>query len=91
MNTDNTPTPNTPTLDLNSYFPSEGTLSPYKLCKITNVILSDLGVDKTLPPQMFYNYTKNGMITGTKGEKEITPTQGQKWVEKYLTKNYSNK
>jgi len=72
------------------------TVSPYKAAKIVNQLLLDAGVDKVLPPQMFYNYTtariragKPSFIEVTEvgdNKFEITISGLNKWFEGYLAK-----
>jgi hypothetical protein len=60
-------------------------LTPYAASKVVNSALSESGVDKVLPPQMFYNYVKKGYITSTDGR--IHTDDLQVWLVTYLTKN----
>jgi len=71
-------------------------VSPYKAAGIVNKLLLDAGVEKVLPPQMFYNYTtarvragKNSFIEVvevSEGKYEITLEGLNKWFEGYLAK-----
>jgi hypothetical protein len=76
-----------------------GPVTPYQAAKLVNAELAKRGVEKTLPPQMFYNYTaaklnagKNPMIPATKDENNkvwIEQADLAVWFEKYYTKNYT--
>lgn len=68
-------------------------LTPYAASKVVNKILEDAGVEKVLPPQMFYNYTsarirsgKNPLIAVDENGK-ITEEGLNEWLAKYLVKN----
>ena len=63
------------------------TITAYQLIKGLNKILSDLGVEKVLPTQMGYTYTKKGMVDGIKGTHNVTQEAANTWYQKYLTKN----
>lgn len=65
--------------------------TPYTASKFVNELLADLGVDKVLPPQMFYNYTTARIRAGkvpfiplTDGK--IAAEDLASWVTKYLAK-----
>jgi hypothetical protein len=76
--------------------------SPFEAAKIVNAALKEQGLDKQLPPQMFYNYTKTATSTkkdGTKsvrkpliptievdGRRRITQDVLTAWLQKYVTK-----
>jgi len=69
----------------------------YSAASVVNGILEDLGIDKVLPPQMFYNYTSGQINKGKKpmipvvtvdGKVRITNDDLFVWVEKYLNKNH---
>ena len=51
-------------------------MSPYAACKLINARLKVDGVDKVLPPQMFYTYKKKNYIDFTSEESVIG------WYEK---------
>lgn len=71
-------------------FGTDGTISPYKVAKIVNAAFQALGVDKKIPPQMMYNYSKNGMLVkGIKGIKELDKDQVTAFVTKFVNK-YAN-
>ena len=61
--------------------------TPYKASKFVNAKLSELGIEKVLPPQMFYTYVAKGFIPST--DKKIMQEDLEKWFEKYYTKNFS--
>lgn len=68
-------------------------MTPYAACKIVNKALEEAGIDKQLPPQMFYNYTSAQLRKGKKplitcdSDGKITETGLAAWLEKYITKN----
>lgn len=62
------------------------TLSPYACAKIVNEELKNLGVEKTLPPQMFYTYVKKGYIKST--DKKVSLVDLQVWFAAYVHKNF---
>jgi hypothetical protein len=69
----------------------EGGVSPYQAAKVVNGWLAADGVEKVLPPQMFYNYTtarikkgKTPMIPVTEGKISTEDLRG--WYVKYLAK-----
>ena len=64
---------------------STTTLSPYRCAKIVNALLKDMGVEKVLPPQMFYTYVKKGYIT-SQPDGTVTLEDLQTWFEKYSAK-----
>lgn len=59
-------------------------VSPYACAKVVNDQLAKDGFTKTLPPQMFYNYCKKGMIPTTEGK--VTLIDLMAWYTKYTTK-----
>jgi len=66
------------------------TYSPYQCAKAVNEMFAESGVDKTLPPQMFYTYTKKGYIksfTDEAGKQKVTHQDLADWFVKYCTKN----
>lgn len=68
-------------------------MTPYKASKVVNSILEEMGVEKVLPPQMFYNYTTARVRKGKEsfialdGDLKITEEGLKVWLEKYLAKN----
>lgn len=76
----------TPAENLEVFFGDAETVSPYQLAKITNTVLAAAGLNKELPPQMFYTYAKKGMFGNEKGTKVITKAQGIAWIIKYVGK-----
>jgi hypothetical protein len=76
---------------------SETTISIWTCHKLTNLALSELGVNKELPPQMFYNYTKSRLnknlkplipcVMGEDGKVSVEKEDFEKWLAKYLEKN----
>jgi hypothetical protein len=61
------------------------TMTPYAATKIVNAALAAAGVDKTLPPQMLYNYAKKGYIP-TSADGKISEADLEAWLTKYLAK-----
>jgi hypothetical protein len=39
-------------------------VTPYAAAKLANAVLAERGIEKTLPPQMFYNYTTGRVNKG---------------------------
>ena len=59
-------------------------MTPYAAAKIVNALLAEAGIDKVLPPQMFYTYAKKGYIPATDGR--IAEADLAAWAEKYIAK-----
>lgn len=70
---------------------SENTVTAYKVAKALNSKLKELGYDKSVPPQMIYNYMKEGRITGKKGTGQ-TPTvsEAKQFIANYIER-YENR
>lgn len=69
------------------------TYSPYKATKLVNGWIADLGVEKTLPPQMLYTYVNKAYIKSVEvdGKKVVTEEQLRDWFDnKYAPKNLLN-
>jgi hypothetical protein len=71
----------------------EGEVNPYGAHKLVNAWLADRGVDKEIPPQMMYNYTRGQIRKGRKpmikydeATNSIQVTDLAEWFEKYVTK-----
>jgi hypothetical protein len=71
-------------------------LTPYAAAKLVNAALIEAGIEKVLPPQMFYNYTtarvnkgKTPLIPTTEvdGKIFIADTDLAVWLQKYVAKN----
>lgn len=66
--------------------------SPYKAAKVVNEWLLEDGVEKVLPPQMFYNYTTARVNKGkdplikTDDGKTINETDLREWYTKYTAR-----
>ena len=69
---------------------TDETYTSYAAASVVNNILEELGIDKHLPPQMFYNYGKSSRIptVTVDGKTVITNDDLFVWVEKYLNKNH---
>lgn len=68
-------------------FKGESTITSYKIHNIINGTFKVLGVEKEIKPQMMYNYSKNGMISGIKLQKQYNKDEVTKFVTKYVTKH----
>lgn len=71
------------------------TYSPYQAAKVVNKVLEEKGIEKILPPQMFYNYTTARIRSGKAPLIETVEVEGKvrikeealtKWIEKYVAK-----
>ncbi len=67
-------------------FDGEVTITAYKIHKIVNAVFELEGIEKRVPPQMMYNYSRNGMINKVKGCKAYTKDEVIKFVERYTNK-----
>lgn len=68
-------------------FGSDEEITAYRIHKIVNGVFKVVGFEKKVPPQMIYNYSKNGLINGTKDMKQkYNKSDVKKWVLKYVTK-----
>lgn len=72
---------------------TQTTYTPYAAAKRINEALAEAGVEKVLPPQMFYNYTKGRVAKGKKPFIEYNRETGKidhdvlvEWAVKYFTK-----
>jgi hypothetical protein len=68
-------------------FGTADTITAYKIASIINGTFKVLDFDKQIPPQMMYNYNKNGLINGIKDMKQ---KHGKVTVIQFVTK-YVNK
>lgn len=68
---------------------TSATLSPYACAKVVNAELKNLGIEKVLPPQMFYTYVKKGSIPST--DKKVALEDLQTWFVAYVQKNFASK
>jgi hypothetical protein len=68
------------------------TYTPYGAAKVVNAVLVEVGIDKVLPPQMFYNYTSARVREGKKpfiavgADGRITESALNEWLATYLQK-----
>jgi hypothetical protein len=67
-------------------------LTPYGAAKVANQALKEAGIERVLPPQMFYNYTtarvragKNPLIAYTE-KGGVDRKALNEWVTKYIAK-----
>lgn len=63
-------------------------MTPYAAAKIVNARLAEEGIEKEIPPQMMYNYTKKNMIANeiVEGKKRITQAGLNEWLLGYVNK-----
>jgi hypothetical protein len=60
----------------------------YGLHSIINSVFEAFESSKRIPPQMMYNYARNGMIVpGFKGTRKYTPTESYNFVLKFCKKH----
>jgi hypothetical protein len=68
------------------------TLTGYRAAQLANEALASVGLDKTLPPQMFYNYTSARINKGKKPliacdeNGHITQDGFSEWLQAYVLK-----
>lgn len=65
----------------------------YGAARYINAKLKELGVEKELPPQMFYTYFKKGYIKTTinnEGRQVATTKELDEWFKKYNEKRTAN-
>lgn len=67
-------------------FGSDETITPYKVHKIVNSTFKVVGFAKQIPPQMMYNYSRNGMINKVKDAKQYTKDEVIAFVSKFCYK-----
>lgn len=67
-------------------------MSPYKLTKLINEMLTARGL-KNIPPQMIYNYCSKKYIASTfeNGKIVISLEEAERFAEKYVAKRLANK
>jgi len=69
-------------------FGDDETITPYKVHNVVNGTFEILGASKRVPPQMMYNYSRNGMLVkGVKGIKALNKEQVTAFVTKYVNKH----
>jgi hypothetical protein len=67
-------------------------MTPYKAAKFVNDQLKEAGVDKVIPPQMMYNYTKARVNKGKKPLIKFDEKAGvdqkdlERWTKTYIEK-----
>jgi len=62
--------------------------TPYQIATLINVQLTAAGIAE-IRPQMMYNYDRNGLINGTKGQAKdryYTTAETEAFVNKYVAK-----
>jgi hypothetical protein len=68
-------------------FGDDETITPYKVHKIVNGAFEAMESDLRIPPQMMYNYDRNGMIAkGKKGAKAYNKDEVKAFALKYTNK-----
>jgi len=68
------------------------TMTPYAAAKVINETLKQRGIEKKLPPQMFYTYVGKGYIPSTtteNGKKVVTREDLLAWFEGYFEKHHT--
>jgi hypothetical protein len=58
----------------------------YQVHSVLNKVLEIVGLEYRVRPQMMYNYSKNGLISGIKGQKRYDRDQVLRFVEKFVSK-----
>lgn len=71
---------------VNVAFEDAQTITAYKIHSIINAVFVAKGIDKVIPPQMMYNYARNGLINKVKGQKQYNKDEVTKFVQKYTDK-----
>lgn len=84
---------NTQTTEVPSVTVETGTsMTPYAAAKVVNAVFESQGLEKRIPVQMMYNYTKGRLNQNKKSFIEvddkglITPEGLKAWMVKYFTK-----
>jgi hypothetical protein len=87
--TENTITTDTDTVEATEPTDTITFMSPYAAAKVVNAQLAELGIEKVLPPQMFYTYVKKNYIKSVlvDGKKKVTHTALAEWFVGYVNKN----
>jgi uncharacterized protein with LGFP repeats len=57
-------------------------MSPYAFANAVTDIIKKAGHDKTIRPQMMYNYRKNGLL-----KKPLTSEYATEWAARYIARN----
>lgn len=72
----------------------ESGITPYQVHTVLNSKLAELEIDRQVPPQMMYNYDRNGVIVKGRASK-VTKEAGRysnteviNFVTKWIEKNY---
>lgn len=71
---------------------SDNSLTPYAAAKVVNAALKEAGLEKVIPPQMMYNYTKARLNKGKAPfikydeKKGVDPVDLKRWTEAYVAK-----
>lgn len=81
--------PNQTTLFETKRVEVEEMFSPYKCAKVVNDQFVEMGIEKVLPPQMFYTYVNKNYIKSVEkdGKKFVTSSELSEWFVRYITKN----
>jgi hypothetical protein len=59
-------------------------MTAYQFAKTVNALLNAAGVEKVLPPQMFYTYYKKDFIKADQRNQE----GAIEWTKKYIAKHF---
>lgn len=67
-------------------------MTPYAAAKIANERIKEEGLEKVLPPQMFYTYVNKGYIASVvvDNKKRVTKDGLEKWLVGYINKLTGN-
>jgi hypothetical protein len=62
------------------------TVTGYKAAAMLNAKLASLGLPATVPPQMLYNYIRDGRIPSVvvDGQRVLTRRQALAWIRKHV-------
>jgi hypothetical protein len=72
---------------VDAIFGSESSITAYKIANVVNGIFKASDFEKSVPPQMMYNYSRNGLIVkGEKGKKQFNKTEVTEFVTRYTKK-----
>ncbi len=84
-------------LTLDDFLGEKTSFTPYEVAGIVNDLLEAAGSDKTIPPQMAYQYVTKGYIKGTRSERttkggkvvqawSVSREDAEAWITKYVKK-----
>jgi hypothetical protein len=61
-------------------------MTAYAFAKVVNREIKAAGIEKVLPPQMFYTYFKKGFIKA----EQHTESGAAEWAYKYISKHFAD-